>query len=235
VSADYTCPACGERRLRASVTGARRTAEELGRAFPGVPVRTSGRDEILETVAQAPSVVVATPGAEPHAEGGYGAVLLLDTWALLTRSDLRAAEETMRRWLNASALAKPGPQGGRVVVVADGSLATVQALIRWEPGWFAARELAERRELGFPPAARMASLTGKPEAVADLLAAARLPEGAELLGPVPADDDQERMLIRTSRSQAAAMAAALHEAAAVRSARKSTLTVRLEVDPATIF
>ncbi|WP_433294931.1 primosomal protein N' [Actinoplanes sp. CA-030573] len=235
VSPAYTCPACGERRLRASVTGARRTAEELGRAFPGVPVRTSGRDEILGTVPQEAAVVVATPGAEPHADGGFGAVLLLDTWALLTRSDLRAAEETMRRWFGAAALARPQSRGGRVVVVADGSLATVQALIRWEPGWFAARELAERRELGFPPAARMASLTGKPEAVADLLAAARLPEGAELLGPVPAEDDEERMLVRTTRSQAAAMAHALHEAAAVRSARKAALTVRIEVDPATIF
>ena len=235
VSADYACPACGGRRLRASVTGARRTAEELGRAFPGVPVRTSGREEILGTVPAEAAVVVATPGAEPHAEGGYGAVLLLDTWALLTRSDLRAAEETMRRWLNAAALARPAPRGGRVVVVADGSLATVQALIRWEPGWFAERELAERRELGFPPAARMASLTGKPEAVAELLAVARLPAGAEVLGPVPADDDQERMLIRVSRSQAAAMAHALHEAAAVRSAKKAALPVRMEVDPATIF
>jgi primosomal protein N' (replication factor Y) len=235
VSAGYACPACGGRRLRASVTGARRTAEELGRAFPGVPVRTSGRDEILGTVPAEAAVVVATPGAEPHAEGGYGAVLLLDTWALLTRSDLRAAEETMRRWLNASALARSARNGGRVVVVADGSLATVQALIRWEPGWFAERELAERRELGFPPATRMASLTGKPAAVAELLAVARLPAGAEVLGPVPADDDQERMLVRTSRSQAAAMAHALHEAAAVRSARKAALTVRMEVDPATIF
>ena len=234
-SAAYSCPTCGGRKLRASVTGARRTAEELGRAFPGVPVRTSGREEVLDTIPAAPAVVVATPGAEPLAEGGYGAVLLLDTWALLTRSDLRAAEETMRRWLNAAALARPAARGGRVVVVADGALATVQALIRWEPGWFAARELAERRELGFPPAVRMASLTGKPEAVADLLAVARLPEGAEVLGPVPADEDQERMLIRTSRSQAAATAHALHEAAAVRSARKAALAVRVEVDPATIF
>ena len=106
----YACPACGGRRLRASITGARRTAEELGRAFPGAAVRTSGRDEILDTVTSDPAVVVATPGAEPVAEGGYGAVLLLDSWALLTRSDLRAAEETMRRWLNAAALAKPAPR-----------------------------------------------------------------------------------------------------------------------------
>jgi primosomal protein N' (replication factor Y) (superfamily II helicase) len=235
-AAAYACPACGGRRLRASVTGARRTAEELGRAFPGVPVRTSGREEILDTVPAEPAVVVATPGAEPVAEGGFGAVLLLDAWALLTRSDLRAAEETMRRWLNAAALARPAAAGGRVVVVADGSLPTVQALLRWDPAWFAGRELAERRELGFPPAARFASLTGKPEAVADLLAAVRLPEGAEVLGPVPADDDnEERMLVRTSRSRAAGLARALHEAAAVRSAKKSALPVRIEVDPAALF
>ncbi len=232
VTADYACPACGGRRLRASVTGARRTAEELGRAFPGAPVRTSGRDEILGTVAGTASVVVATPGAEPVADGGYGAVLLLDTWALLTRSDLRAAEETMRRWLNASALARPD---GRVIVVADGSLAPVQALLRWEPGWFAARELAERRELRFPPAARMASVTGHADAVAELLAATRLPDGAELLGPVPATDDQERMLVRVSRARAPELARALHDAAAQRSARKATQPVRIQLDPADLF
>jgi len=234
-AADYACPACGARRLRASVTGARRTAEELGRAFPGVPVRTSGRDEILDTVPGEPAVVVATPGAEPVAEGGFGAVLLLDTWALLSRSDLRAAEETMRRWLSAAALSRPHGRGGKVIVVADGSLAPVQALLRWDPGWFAARELAERRELGFPPAARMASLTGSAEAVADMLDAIRLPDGVEVLGPVPAPDDQERMLLRVSRSGAPGLAHALHEAASVRSARKATLPVRIQVDPADLF
>jgi primosomal protein N' (replication factor Y) len=234
-AAAYTCPACGSRRLRASVTGARRTAEELGRAFPGATVRTSGRDEILDQVPAEASVVVATPGAEPVADGGYGAVLLLDTWALLTRADLRAAEETMRRWLNASALARPAHLGGRVVVVADGGLAPVQALLRWDPGWFAARELGERRELGFPPAVRMASVTGMTEAVAELLSAAKLPDGAEVLGPVPADDDEERMLVRVSRGRAGEMARALHEASAVRSARKAALPVRVEVDPADLF
>jgi primosomal protein N' (replication factor Y) len=234
-AAAYACPACGSRRLRASVTGARRTAEELGRAFPGATVRTSGRDEILDRVPGEAGVVVATPGAEPVADGGYGAVLLLDTWALLTRADLRAAEETMRRWLNASALARPAHLGGRVVVVADGGLATVQALLRWDPAWFAARELAERRELGFPPAVRMASVTGLTAAVAELLGAVKLPAGAEVLGPVPAADEQERMLVRVPRGRATELARALHEASAVRSARKAALPVRVEVDPADLF
>jgi primosomal protein N' (replication factor Y) len=223
---------CGGRRLRAAVVGARRTAEELGRAFPGVPVRTSGRDEVLATVPSEAALVVATPGAEPvPAKDGYGAVLLLDTWAMLTRADLRAGEETLRRWLAAAALARPAGQGGRVVVVADGGLAPVQALLRFDPGWLAARELAERRELGFPPTVRMASLTGSPAGVADLLAAVRLPSGTEPLGPVPAGDDQERMLLRVPRSAGLALAGALHAALGVRSARKSPDPVRVQIDP----
>ena len=235
IAVGHACRACGGRRLRAAVVGARRTAEELGRAFPGVPVRTSGRDEVLARVPAGPALVIATPGAEPVADGGYGAVLLLDTWALLTRADLRAAEEALRRWLAAAALARPASAGGRVVVVADGALAPVQALLRWDPAWFAGRELAERRDLRFPPAARMASVTGTAGAVADLLAAARLPEGAELLGPVPAGEGQERMLIRVSRSRAAALAAALHAAAGVRTARRAAQPVRVQIDPPDLF
>jgi primosomal protein N' (replication factor Y) (superfamily II helicase) len=228
-AADFACHRCGGRRLRASIVGAGRTAEELGRAFPGVPVRTSGRDAVLATVAGEPAVVVATPGAEPVAAGGYGAVLLLDTWALLTRADLRAGEETLRRWLTAATLARPAPAGGRVVVVADGALVAVQALLRWDPATFAARELAERRELGFPPAARMASLTGPPDAVAELLSLTELPEGAETLGPVPVKDG-ERVLIRVP-TRRAPLAEALHAASGVRSARKAEGAVRVQIDP----
>jgi primosomal protein N' (replication factor Y) len=246
----FTCAECGARRLRAAVTGARRTAEELGRAFPGYPVRTSGRggppaaapgpggaaagaeeSGVLASVPARPAVVVATPGAEPVAEGGYGAVLLLDAWALLTRADLRAGEETLRRWLAAAALARPAAAGGRVVVVADGGLPPVQALLRFDPGWYAERELAERRALGFPPAARVATVTGSPAGVAELLAAAALPEQTQVLGPVPVGDDQERMLLRVPRRAAAALAAALHTAAGVRSARKAPEPVRVQMDP----
>jgi primosomal protein N' (replication factor Y) len=81
----------------------------------------------------------------------------------------------------------------------------------------------------------MASLTGRSEAVAEMLDALRLPDGAEVLGPVPAQDDQERMLLRVSRSKAADLAQALHQAAASRSAKKATLPVRIQVDPADLF
>ena len=159
------------------------------------------------------------------AGGGYGAVLLLDTWALLTRADLRAGEETLRRWLAAAALAVPGDRGGRVVVVADGALAPVQALIRFDPGWLAARDLAERRELGFPPAVRMASLTGTPAAVAELPGRGRLPaRRGRAAGPVPIGEDQERYLVRDRagrRPRAGRCAARRQSVYAVRASGRS--------------
>ena len=234
IAGDWHCPECGFFQVRADVVGAKRTAEELGRAFPGVPVRTSGRDAILERVGAERALVVSTPGAEPTAEEGYRAALLLDGWVLLGRPDLRAGEETLRRWMNAASLVRPQ---GPVIVAAEGALPAVQALVRWDPVTYAERELAERRDVGFPPAARMASLTGSPSAIRDLLADTRLPEGAEVLGPVPvpqagADAQQkERALVRVPRAAGRALARALKEAQGVRSARKAAETVRVQIDP----
>jgi primosomal protein N' (replication factor Y) len=215
------------------VAGARRTAEELGRAFPGAQVLTSGGATVLADVAAEPAVVVATPGAEPVAARGYAAAVLLDGWALLSRPSLDAAQETLRRWMNAAALVVPAGAGGRVVVVADAGLAPVQALVRWDAVTCAERELAERTTLGFPPAVRMAAVTGVPEAVDDLLSATPLPGAAQLLGPVPAEDDGlVRVLVRVPRNQAAALATALKTGQAHRSARKAGGQVRVRIDPA---
>jgi primosomal protein N' (replication factor Y) len=231
IAGDWRCPVCEGRAVRATVIGARRTAEELGRAFPGTAVRTSGRDEVLARVPALPALVVATPGAEPVAEGGYGAVLLLDAWALLTRADLRAGEEALRRWFAAAALAQPQ---ARVLLVADRGLAAVQALTRWDPAGAAARELADRTEVGFPPATRMASVEGTPAAVAAFVRDLHLPPGGELLGPVPAGKDgEERLLLRVTRAQGLELAAALKAAQAVRSARKGE-PVRVDLDPQTL-
>jgi len=247
-AADWRCPHCAGTRLRAAVLGQRRTAEELGRAFPGVPVRRSGAGEVLASVPDEPALVVATPGAEPVADGGYAAALLLDGWALLDRADLRAGEEALRRWVNAAALVRPGSRGGTVVLLAPAGLPPVEALVRWDPGWHAARELEERTSLSFPPAVALATLTGPAEAVTSLLRHAQLPASAEVLGPVPVevrgpaaraargggDGDEPppvRTLVRVPTPERTALARALHDAAAVRSARKEPGAVRVQVDP----
>ncbi|MFD1937833.1 MULTISPECIES: primosomal protein N' [Nonomuraea] len=233
IAGDWRCPSCGDGRIRASVVGARRTAEELGRAFPSVPVKTSGRDGVLATVGPGRALVVATPGAEPFAEGGYTAAVLLDGWAMLGRADLRAGEEAVRRWMNAAALLRPAAE---LVVLADAAMPAVQALLRWDPITHAERELADRRELGFPPAVRMATLTGAPSAVREMLGEVRLPQEAQVLGPVPVDTrraegEQERAMIRVPRSLGPQLAIALKGATGVRAARKAQDVVRVSVDP----
>ncbi|WP_245551024.1 primosomal protein N' [Nocardia paucivorans] len=244
----FRCPACGGRALRAVVIGAVRTAEELGRAFPGVPIRGSSGAELLDTVPPGPQVVVATVGAEPLIDGGYGVGLLLDGWALLGRADLRAAEDTLRRWLGAAALVKAD---GQVIVMAEPALPTVQALVRWDPVGHAAAELAQRTEVGFPPAVRMAAVDGTPEAIAELLAAAELPDTVDVLGPVPlpgaervpsaarsaagnAVEEIERVLLRVARSDGQRLSRALTTAQAVRSSHRSDAPLRVRVDPVNI-
>jgi len=230
----FRCAGCGSRRMRAGVIGAGRTAEELGRAFPGVPVRASGGGAaVLATVSGAPELVVATPGAEPAAPGGYAAALLLDGWALLARPDLRVVEETLRRWLAAAAQVVPAAAGGRVLIVADAGLPVVQAALRWDPVGHAAAELAERTEVGFPPAVRMAAVEGSAAALAEVLA--ELPTGVEVLGPVELDgnDDppRERVLLRVPRARGRELAGVLAAAQAVRTARKAPEPVRVRMDP----
>ena len=160
----WRCSTCNGVRLRRGATGALRTAEELGRAFPGKPVITSSGDRVLATVPESKALVVATVGAEPVAAGGYAAALLLDGDSLLRRENLRAGEDAVRRWFNAAALVRPAADGGLVVITADDA-AGVGALLRWDPAGYAQRELSLRRELQLPPAVRVASITGGRSAV----------------------------------------------------------------------
>lgn len=184
-AAPWTCPACGGTALRMTGVGSTRTGEELGRAFPGVPVVVSGAREdhgVIAAVDSRPRLVVATPGAEPVAEGGYRAVLLLDGAALSSRPQLGAACQALRLWANAAALARAD---ARVILLGGADAAVAQALVRWDHAGFARRELAERAELRLPPAWRCARLDGPPRAVGSLLDAARA-AGWDVLGPVPA-------------------------------------------------
>ncbi|WP_307869900.1 primosomal protein N' family DNA-binding protein [Nocardia goodfellowii] len=241
VEAAYRCPACASRALRAVVIGAVRTAEELGRAFPGVPIRGSGGGTVLDTLEPGPQVVVATVGAEPLIRGGYAVALLLDGWALLGRADLRAAEDALRRWMAAAALVRAR---GQVIVMAEPAVPTVQALIRWDPIGHARLEVEGRTEVGFPPAVRLAAVDGTTESIAELLSNAELPDDVQVLGPVPlppgarkpfssGDDpaEVERMLLRVHRRSGAALAKALTTAQAVRSTHRSEAPLRVQIDP----
>ncbi len=244
-AARYECPHCAASSLRASVVGAERTVEEIGRAFPGVPVRHSAGGDVLASVSSAPAIVVATPGAEPVAEGGYAATLVLDAWASLDRPRLDAGEQSLAKWMQAAALTRSRRHGGKVVLagVPDSpALGPVEGLVRWAPEWFAERELDERRGLDLPPLKWLAKVTGPFGALVDALAEADPPAvaaSARVLGPWPldsgprsddtddgaggGDDPAQRpaiALVTCAPHDAPALAAALATMRALRGARK---------------
>jgi primosomal protein N' (replication factor Y) len=114
----------------------------------------------------------------------------------------------------------------------------VQALVRWDPVWHASQELAARTELGFPPAVRMASVDGPQKALAAFLDELKLPASGEILGPVPLGEpdregntEKERALVRTTRAEGRALAAALTTAQHARTARKEPDSIRVRLDP----
>ncbi|WP_026544009.1 primosomal protein N' [Arthrobacter sp. 35/47] len=246
----WRCLNCEGGRLRSTVSGAARTAEELGRAFPGAVVVSSSGDHIIDRIDDSPRVVVATPGAEPVVASGYAAVLLLDGNALLGRESLRALAATLQRWFNAAVLARPASAGGVVVVTADDDVAAGH-LVRWDPDGAAARELAVRTDLGLPPAVRYAALTGSLEALAVFIDGLQLPPSCRVVGPTAVRDaagpppaqkpgqqsaaGSHRTLLFFRYRDAAEVVGALRSRRASLSARRTSEPVHVRVDAAELL
>ncbi|MFF1251664.1 primosomal protein N' [Pseudarthrobacter sp. NPDC058329] len=241
---DWHCTHCSSRKLRRGATGVIRTAEELGRAFPGKTVIMSSGDQVKARVTGGKALVVATVGAEPVAEGGYAAALLLDGDSLLRRETLRAGEDTVRRWFNAASLVRPAAEGGLVVITAADTVA-VGALLRWDPAGYAQRELSLRAELQLPPAVRVASVTGPRAAVEHFsgAVAAQLEQSGVRLrtaGPAPVilsgppstrrSAEDVRTLLFFPYAQAAAATRVLRATRAATAAKRSAEPVQLRLD-----
>jgi primosomal protein N' (replication factor Y) (superfamily II helicase) len=227
----WQCSHCEGRQYRLVTVGTARTAEELGRAFPGVRVIVADGKHTIQQLGPEPALVIATRGAEPIPAGGYHAILLVDGERMLARESLRVGEDCLRWWSNAAALAAPGAS---VVLVGVGG-ALARALNRWQPEAYAAAELADRRTLRFPPAVRVASVTGTADGVEAALAGlttidgsaahgiARPGPGLDVLGPVATEPGLARAIVRFAYGSGDDVAHAL-KAAIVRNASQRRKT-----------
>ncbi|WP_344069707.1 primosomal protein N' [Microbacterium sediminicola] len=215
----WRCSTCESSAFRLVGSGSERTAEELGRAFPGTRIIVSDGEHPVTEVDSNPALVIATRGAEPLAVGGFRAVLLLDGERMLMAEDLRIAEHCLRWWSNAAALAAPGAPVHLVGVAGD----VGRALATWSQPQFAQRELVDRAALHMPPAVRSARIDGSRREVEDTLAAVRADVSAlptwSVLGPVP-DRDGWRAVLRFDYHDGAAITEALR-AAVIREASRS--------------
>ena len=237
-SQSWRCPHCSGTLLRAARVGSTRTAEEIARNLPDASVlESSAAHRISRQLPSRPTVVVATPGAEPDMDGGYAAAIILDAHALAGRAELWAPEEAARRWLNALSLVRPGHPGLVVGTIPD---ALGQTLVRWAPTDYADRLLDEREALGFFPATTMVALDGPAAQVRQVAEQVIREGGAELVGTVvrPAtregEENEVRTLVRTPLAGAASMLAVLTDIRRSRSARKVPL-VKMSVNPPELF
>ncbi|MCR2828121.1 primosomal protein N', partial [Microbacterium sp. zg.Y909] len=198
-------------RLRMASSGSERTADELGRAFPGTRVIVADGVHQVTQVDAKPALVIATRGAEPIAAGGYRAVVLLDGDRMLMADDLRIGESCLRWWSNAAALAAPGAPVHLVGVTG----AVARALATWTQSAYARSELAERAPLHMPPVVRVAAIHGSTQAVRTCLDTLRedVPTlGADaVLGPVSAEDGA-RAVVRFDYGVGRAVAESLRSA-----------------------
>lgn len=207
LAVNWRCAHCDGDKLRFVGNGSARTAEDLGRAFPGVKIIIADGQHTILAVGAEPALVIATRGAEPIAAGGYRAILLLDGERMVARESLRVAEECLRWWSNAIALAAGGAT--TVLVGVGGALAS--ALVTWRHADFASSELVDRRRLRFPPAVRVATLYGTSEVVSKAVATIPV-EGGDVLGPVDIGGGLVRTIVRFDYALGADVASSLRSA-----------------------
>ena len=154
---DWQCKFCSGKTFRHSAIGDERTLEEIGKAFPGITIRSSNQSSMILDQVGSPCIVLATPGSEPRAKSGYAAIVFLDSRIFLERATVNAEEQARLNWFSVSALAAKNAEVFLDVVSADPNF---QALLRWDPWHSASRDLLERRELQLPPHFKAASVVG---------------------------------------------------------------------------
>ncbi|MEY4320226.1 MAG: hypothetical protein RLZZ471_167 [Actinomycetota bacterium] len=220
---NFKCSSCGCIKLRQGGGGATRTVAEIGKSFPGAQIIESTGDRPLLEIIAGKRIVVSTPGAEPRVEGGYACVVILDAANALARDSLRAQDIAIRNWTNAFALLSRDGRG--VITGLPQELGRNFAL--WNLRQIASTELANRRELDFPPALRLASIQGEKSATAEAIAQLDRSE-YQILGPISLRSDttniDSRYLIKYHFGQGAKLAVEIRAAIAKLSSGSTRLS-----------
>lgn len=175
---NFNCKPCGGNKLSQGAAGATRWVEQLGKSFPGIPIKEVAVEKGPFEISDKPQIIVATPGIEPVAKAGYSAMVFVDCAAQLGRDSLRAPEDALRGWLNALGFMRSS--GAAVAVGVSPEVS--KALSLGEVASTTSDLLAEREELGFPPARRIVSATGSRELVTQLGNLLKQIDGVKVLG-----------------------------------------------------
>lgn len=207
----WHCANCQGQRIKQVRQGVERIAEQVRAMAKDVAVTiSSGPTGPIPDGEITEGFVVATPGAVPAVPGGYAAAVVIGAEAPAS-GGLGAEVKAVRWWLSVAALVRSRGDGGRVYLV--GALPDVarRALETWDPVTASQEALAERKELGLPPARRSIQLVGEPPAIT--LALSVSVEGAriERHHDVTVSPTKDGALLLVTRRSAQAVIDALRE------------------------
>ena len=145
---------CGKTSSRPTKLGASAFSKQMERSFPDVNVLHSNGENRLVSLNRGPVLVVATPGAEPEVDGGFGCVVIADAQSMLGSPRLRALEQSLAKWANAISLASRN--AAIVFVGLVGELSKQMMQLHFHEA--VNEDYKDRLDLGLPPITRIASI-----------------------------------------------------------------------------
>jgi primosomal protein N' (replication factor Y) len=239
VPAASLCPRCRGRRLQPGGWGTERLEAEVRAALPGA--RVARLDGTLAPARAAAARAAYRRGEVDVAVGTHmllrllpdrppGLAALVAADATLNVPDFRAGERLLQLgWRLAETL---GPGGSLWIQAFDPGHPALEALAAADPAPFYRQELAERRELGYPPVRRMAYASAGGSG-ADALAAGLAGDfraaGLEVLGPAALPGGRWRVVLLGDASLPRRLGEVL---APLRGRRRLGATrLRVDVDP----
>lgn len=259
---DYTasppnvCPSCNGGRIKMIGIGTERVEEEVKRILPGAKVARLDRDIVTKKGELARVLTALRDGeldvligtqmiAKGHDYPGVTLVGVILAETSLNFPDFRSAETTFSLLTQVAGRAGRGEEPGKVIVQTynPGHYAIRTALTQNYRA-FAEKELAVRRELGYPPFTRLAvvrfsgeSLIGvrkTAEAISELASSLK---GISVVGPAPAPFSKIRnkyrwqLLIKSSSNKVIRTSAKFLADNGSAIAEKRGAKISVDIDP----
>ncbi len=254
-----TCPACGAHTLRRRGAGTERAEDVLTRIMPEARIvrmdsdTMGGRDAHGRTLAAfARGEYDVLLGTQMVAKGfdfpNVTMVGVLSADSSLAMPDFRAAERTFQ--LIAQVIGRAGradKKGSAVIQALDPDHYAITCAIKQDFHAFAAREMADRKALGYPPFGRLARIlvrdkrsdrAGQIIREAAEILQRNMPPSVTLLGPAPCpiekinDYSRHHLLLKAGTHRD--IARALLAIQACLTARRNT-HISVDVDPVSLL
>lgn len=167
---NYHCPKCNSTKLRASRIGSERTADEIGKAFPGVPIKvSSSTSQVVQNIDDKPRIVIATPQAIPIVPNGYQAIIILDATLFLVFDFLDTAVDSLHIFFSILSYSKPRSDKGYFAIIGDIPTNLSNSILLLDPVVYVNSELIDRKKLKLPPYARVVTIIAEKSVISKLI------------------------------------------------------------------